>query len=322
MIEVSRLKKNFGTTQALRGIDFEVHANEVVGFLGPNGAGKTTTMRILTGFFPPDEGKVTVGGYDLQEHSLQAKQKIGYLPENNPLWEDLEVTESLRYHAKLRRVPSRQIQFQIKKVIHLCGLKEVIGRKIGELSKGYQQRVGLAQTLVHDPEILILDEPTSGLDPHQIIEIRNLILEIGQQKTVLLSSHILPEVEATCERIIIIHQGNIVGSGTPAELEAKAKGGSFYRAQIRGNRNEIEKGLKDFLPLAEIVWEVSNADLHSFTLSSADSNHWGEKIFQAVVRNGWSMSELKKEETSLEEVFLKLTNPPHPPLPKGGEGGF
>jgi ABC-2 type transport system ATP-binding protein len=307
MIEVTGLKKKFGHTRALQGIDFQVRDREVVGFLGPNGAGKTTTMRILTGFFQADEGQAVVAGLDVSQHSYTVRQKIGYLPENNPLWEDLEVTESLRFHAQLRRIPKKRIQNQLESVISRCGLSQVVGRKISELSKGFRQRLGLAQAMIHDPEILILDEPTSGLDPHQIIEIRNLIREIGKEKTVLLSSHILPEVEVTCGRIIILHQGKTVASGTPAELASKAKERKGYEVKIRGNLEEIKKGFLASIPLADLSVEGSTDSVHTLRLNSPSEEDLGEKIFKIASDRGFALTELKKEESSLEDVFLKLT---------------
>ncbi|MFO1518358.1 MAG: ATP-binding cassette domain-containing protein [bacterium] len=307
MIEVSGLTKNFGSVQALQGVDFAVARNEVVGFLGPNGAGKTTTMRILTGFFPPDAGNAVIAGIDVKENSFQVREKIGYLPENNPLWDDLEVTESLRYHGQLRRIPPRELASRIPEMIERCGLEKAVGRPLSELSKGFRQRVGLAQALLHDPEILILDEPTSGLDPHQILEIRSLIREIGKEKTVLLSSHILPEVEATCGRIVIIHQGKTVGSGKPEELAARLKGKGNYSLTVRGDLEAIKKGLLSSLPLTDLKGEEGVDGFHHLLLFSNASEDLGEKIFQLVAQKGWALKELKKEEASLEEVFLGLT---------------
>jgi ABC-2 type transport system ATP-binding protein len=227
MINAKHLAKNFGPTMALKEITFEVAKGEVLGFLGPNGAGKTTTMRILTCYHPADTGTATIAGFDVFENPLEVRKLIGYLPENNPLYTDMGIVDYLQFIAQIRGIPSSKKQNQIQYVIELCGLQNELRKDIGQLSKGYKQRVGLAQALIHDPDILILDEPTIGLDPTQIIEIRELIKSIGKEKTIILSSHILPEVSATCDRIIIINQGEIVGSGKPEEMAARAKGGEI-----------------------------------------------------------------------------------------------
>ena len=218
MIEVRELTKSYGPTRAVDQVSFDAKAGEVVGFIGPNGAGKTTTMRILTCYLTADAGKATVAGYDVLEHPIDVRKNVGYLPESAPLYTDMGVVEYLKFMAEVRDIPKSQRKERINTVIDICGLEGVIQKDIGELSKGYRQRVGLAQSLVHDPPILILDEPTSGLDPTQTIEIRNLIIEMGKEKLVLFSTHILPEVAATCSRILIINQGKIVANGTLEEL--------------------------------------------------------------------------------------------------------
>ena len=224
MIEVRELTKSYGTTVAVNKVSFDAHAGEVLGFLGPNGAGKTTTMRILTCYLSADAGSATVAGHDVFEESVEVRKQIGYLPESAPLYSDMGVIEYLNFMTQVRHIPKSQRKERTRAVIDICGLEGVIQKDIGELSKGYRQRVGLAQSLIHDPPILILDEPTSGLDPSQIIEIRNLIKNIGQEKLVLFSTHILPEVSATCSRILIINNGKIVANGTPEELSSQAEG--------------------------------------------------------------------------------------------------
>ncbi|MFH1132660.1 MAG: ATP-binding cassette domain-containing protein [Pseudomonadota bacterium] len=226
VILVEDLVKHYGPHLALKGISFELHKGEVLGFLGPNGAGKTTTMRILTCFLAPTSGKVTVAGNNIAENSLAVRQNIGYLPENTPLYLDATVLEFLRFAAALRQVDKTRVSQRIREVSETCGLFEVMGKLVGELSRGYRQRVGLAQALIHDPPVLIFDEPTSGLDPNQIVEIRELIKKIGQEKTVILSTHILPEVQATCSRVVIIHEGKLVADGTPGELSARNTDGT------------------------------------------------------------------------------------------------
>ncbi|MCB0751429.1 MAG: ATP-binding cassette domain-containing protein, partial [Ignavibacteriae bacterium] len=223
-VSVTNLTKKYQTQRAVDNISFEVKTGEVLGFLGPNGAGKTTTMKIITGFMAPSDGDAKVNGVSVLENPEQVKRSIGYLPASNPLYQDMPVLEYLHFIAELQNVPKNKIQDRIAQMVKVCGLNVEKHKKISELSKGYKQRVGLAQAMIHDPEILILDEPTTGLDPNQIVEIRNLIREIGREKTVILSTHILPEVEATCDRILIINDGKIVADGTSESLRKQAQG--------------------------------------------------------------------------------------------------
>ena len=238
-IEVKNLTKFFGKTRVLDNLSFNIDKGEIIGFLGPNGAGKTTTMRILTGFLAPSSGDVRIGGLEVLEHTLSIRKKIGYLPENNPLYLDMKVFEYLEFIASTKNIPDSKSE--IRRVVRVCGLTDRMGQTIGELSKGYRQRVGLAQALLGDPEIIILDEPTSGLDPNQIMEIRNLIKKIGETKTIILSTHILSEIQATCNRAIIINKGKIVASGTTDELISQARGRTKIRAVIQGSRHEKQK---------------------------------------------------------------------------------
>lgn len=307
MIQVENLKKSFSGLQAVKNISFEMKKGEVVGFLGPNGAGKTTTMRILSGFLPATDGFCSVAGFDMSQNSYQARQKIGYLPESNPLYIDMEVTEYLHYMARLRQMPRSNISAAIQKVSQRCGLEKISGRKLSEVSKGYRQRVGLAQSLIHEPEILILDEPTVGLDPNQIVEIRNLIQEIGEDHTVLLSTHILSEVEQTCERVIIINEGEIVGQGTPQELMSQTQGGHLYQTIIRGPKQDIIQALQSLEGAQDVTSSKSESDCHYFVLKSSSEDDQREKIFRLVVEHSWSLLELKKEDLSLEDVFKNLT---------------
>lgn len=308
MLQVENLTKAFGPVQAVNNVRFNVARGEVVGLLGPNGAGKTTTMRLVTGFLKPDQGIITLNDISVIENPTEARRQIGYLPENAPFYPDLEVTEFLRYVLRLRKVPLEQHTNRMKQAIELCGLKEVVSRPIGQLSKGFRQRVGLAQALIHQPPLLILDEPTSGLDPHQIQEIRSLIKEIGKERTVILSTHIMQEVEAVCQKVLIIAKGKLVGEGTLAELTRKGKGLSRYFAKIKASPNEIEKNLSKLadLNLAE-VQPTSNGTWASVVLTSERAEDKCEAIFQWVVKNNWSLAELRRETTSLEEVFLELT---------------
>ena len=308
MITANHLSKSFGTTLALKDISFEVKRGEVLGFLGPNGAGKSTTMRILTCYHPADTGKATIAGFDVFENPLEVRRLIGYLPENNPLYMDMGIIDYLAFIAKIRNITSSKTKEKIHKVIELCGLQRELGKDIGELSKGYRQRVGLAQALIHDPDILILDEPTIGLDPTQIIEIRELIKNIGKEKTIILSSHILPEVSATCDRIIIIHQGNIVGSGTPAEMASKAKGGEIVHVTIRGPLQEVQAKLDSMEKIkGSTAIEATEEGLNRFEIKSAIGVDLSEELFFLVSQNGWSLTELYKEVANLENIFLELT---------------
>ena len=308
MISASHLSKSFGSTLAVNDVSFEVTRGEVLGFLGPNGAGKTTTMRILTCYHPADSGTATIAGFDVFENPLEVRKLIGYLPENNPLYMDMGMVDYLEFIAKVRNIIPSKRKEKIKHVIELCGLREELGKDIGELSKGFRQRVGLAQVLIHDPDILILDEPTIGLDPTQIIEIRELIKRIGKEKTIILSSHILPEVSATCDRIIIIHQGEIVGSGTPEEMASKAKEGEIIYITIRGPLREVQAKLHAMEKIKEFKKISEKEDgLTQFEIKSEIGVDLSEELFFLVSQNGWSLTELRKETANLENIFLQLT---------------
>lgn len=244
MIHVEHLEKSFGSIRAVADISFQIARGEVVGLLGPNGAGKTTTMRIITGFLAADRGYVEIAGQRVEPGRLETRRKVGYLPENAPLYTDLEVTAYLTYMATLRGIPKTELQRRLRRMIEVTGLGDVVGRLIGQLSKGYRQRVGLAAVMIHEPPILILDEPTSGLDPNQIVEIRNLIRELGRERTVILSTHILQEVEATCSRAIIINRGKIVGQGTIEALMQRGTAGDLHSVSIRGERDRVQAAIQ------------------------------------------------------------------------------
>lgn len=308
MIEVRELTKSYGTTVAVDNVTFDAHAGEVLGFLGPNGAGKTTTMRILTCYLSADAGTATVAGYDVFEESVEVRKHIGYLPESAPLYADMGVIEYLNFMTQVRNIPKSQRKERIRTVIDTCGLDDVIQKDIGELSKGYRQRVGLAQSLIHDPPILILDEPTSGLDPNQISEIRNLIKNIGQEKLVLFSTHILPEVSATCSRILIINNGKIVANGTPEELSSQAKGEEIVHITIRGSQETIETQLNALEFVSQ--WNHIGTDngTVSYQITAAQGSDAAEALFRVVVENGWSLTELRQESVDLEDVFRNLTD--------------
>jgi len=306
-ISVSNLTKKFGTQRAVDNISFEVHTGEILGFLGPNGAGKTTTMKIITCYMAPNDGEVKVNNLSIHDDQEEIKKQIGYLPENNPLYGEMPVLEYLEFVAQLQNVPKDEIQKRIEEMVVVCGLDVEKHKKIGELSKGFKQRVGLAQAMIHDPEILILDEPTSGLDPNQIVEIRKLIRDIGKQKTVILSTHILPEVEATCDRILIINNGKIVADGTADMLRKREQGQDILRVQIAEpeNRDEVFAAIKtlDFVSLVDFDNETKNA----FIVNCKDSLPSRKEIFHMCVKNNWVLTEMTPIETKLEDIFRELT---------------
>ncbi|GBD91383.1 putative ABC transporter ATP-binding protein YxlF [bacterium BMS3Abin04] len=306
-IVVSNLTKKYGTQRAVNNISFEVKTGEILGFLGPNGAGKTTTMKIITCFMAPSDGDVKVNGQSVIEHPEIIKRSIGYLPESNPLYLDMPVLEYLDYVAELQRVPKSKIPDRIVEMVKVCGLDVEKHKKIGELSKGYKQRVGLAQAMIHDPEILILDEPTTGLDPNQIVEIRKLIRELGREKTVILSTHILPEVEATSDRILIINDGKIVADGTAETLRKQAHGQEVLRVQVleAGSKDEVITAIQS-LDTVAMVDPIMDAEF-SFLINSKENASSKKSIFNLCVQNNWILTELTPIETKLEDIFRELT---------------
>ncbi len=306
-IVVNNLTKKYGTQKAVDNISFEVKTGEILGFLGPNGAGKTTTMKIITCYMAPNDGDVKVNGISILDNPEEIKKKIGYLPESNPLYYDMPVLAYLEYVAKLQNVPDSQIPDRIKEMVRVCGLDVEKHKTIGELSKGYRQRVGLAQAMIHDPEILILDEPTTGLDPNQIVEIRKLIRELGREKTVILSTHILPEVEATSDRILIINNGKIVADGTADTLRKQAQGTEVLRIEIAEatDKDEVFSALMN-LDTVDMVDAVSGSDF-SFMVNSKENVSSRKEIFNLCVKNNWVLTELTPIETKLEDIFRELT---------------
>ncbi|MBN1641247.1 MAG: ATP-binding cassette domain-containing protein [Anaerolineae bacterium] len=301
MIEVTHLCKDYGAFRALDDVSFHVARGEIVGFLGPNGAGKTTAMRILAGYMPPTEGQARVAGYDVFDESLEARRRIGYMPESVPLYTEMSVRAYLDYMAALRRVPARRAA--VARAMDACHIADRADDAIGKLSKGLRQRVGLAQAILHEPEVLILDEPTIGLDPKQIIEVRELIREIGQEHTVLLSTHILPEVSQTCGRVLIINQGKIVAEGAPHDLTMRLRGATRVAIQVAGAGPDAAStlagvaGVVDVAPLGDDRYEVTCAP-------EADPR---AALARAVVAQGWDLLELQAAGMSLEDVFLALT---------------
>lgn len=305
-IVVEHLTKRYGPQKAVDNVSFRVKAGEVLGFLGPNGAGKTTTMKAISCYIKPEEGDILVGGYSIHEHPEIIKKNIGYLAENNPLYHEMNIIDFLEFIAKIHQIPKYLIPERILDMIRTCGLEGEKHKLIGELSKGYQQRVGLAQALIHDPDILILDEPTTGLDPNQIVEIRELIKRIGKEKTVILSSHILAEVEATCDRILIINNGRIVVDGTAAELRKQAQGNEILKLGVQGGHiNDVFESLLEIESVDSI--DLIDADKQLFEIQSLPDTSSVKAIFDACVQNNYYITELTPIETKLEDIFRKLT---------------
>lgn len=307
MIVVEGLCKSFGTVKALSGVAFRVDAREILGFLGPNGAGKTTTMRIITGFLPPDSGTVSVSGFTLPGQSLEVRRRVGYVPENAALYREMTVAGLLEYFAVLRGVPRERRRGAVDAVIERCALESVRGRVAGELSRGFRQRLCLAQALVHSPEVLVLDEPTVGLDPKQIHEVRNLIKELGSDHTILLSSHILSEVSAVCDRVVIIHQGRIAAEDTTAALVARLQGGLTVRAVVRGSADTLRAILQGHHGMDVLSLRESDDGTIRLEMRMPGEPSYREAFAQAVVTNGMGLLEMASSGASLEDVFLALT---------------
>lgn len=307
MINVKGLTKRFGNTVAVRDVTFSVPAGQVLGFLGPNGAGKSTTMRILTGYITADDGVGSIAGFDIFTQSLEVRKRIGYLPESAPLYLDMDVPDFLKFIVTVRKIPRHKHRESIDRMIDLCGLKTVMHKKIGELSKGFRQRVGLAQTMIHDPDILVLDEPTSGLDPNQIVEIRDLIREIGKQKTIILSTHILQEVTATCDRIVIINEGRLVADGSPDDLAAQSSGDTIFWVTVKAPPEEARILLSQLPGVIDVRLQTEASDRSRFSLKFRIPDQIEERIFQSISQKGWILTELHRETASLEDVFARLT---------------
>ncbi len=310
-ILVDHLSKLYGTAKAVDNISFEVHSGEILGFLGPNGAGKTTTMRMITCYLSPSDGEVKVEGRDIKSNSLEVRKLIGYLPEANPLYLDMNVLEYLEYAAQLQGVSKESIPRRVREMVDVCVLGEMKHKDIGQLSKGYRQRVGLAAAMIHDPRVLILDEPTSGLDPNQIVEIRSLIKHLGKQKTVVLSTHILPEVQATCNRVIIINRGKIVADGPIENLQRNLHGGERVILEIDvpdGIPFDIISVQVKSIPAVETVSLLYEQNgTKKFSVETRGSADIRKELFQLCVQKGWWLLELHREQTSLEDIFRELT---------------
>jgi len=308
MIKVEHLTKRYAGHTAIKDLTFEVGKGEIMGFLGPNGAGKSTTMRILASFMPPTSRSVSIAGFDVFPQSLQARSHLGYMPENVPLYNDMRVSEYLNYRAALKAVPHRRIPERVGDVKELCGLKDVEKKLIATLSKGYRQRVGLADALLSEPDLLILDEPTIGLDPNQIRQVRELIKNLGKQHTILLSTHILPEVEMTCSRVIIIHKGRIEACDTPENLlgQIRQAGGVVVEAKV-GTDNGTEElkkiaGVRDVVADADGDWKIFSLRVESGTDVRAE-------VFKLAAARRWTLRELSQRRATLEDVFVEITHP-------------
>lgn len=307
MIEVEHLTKRYGNLVAVDDVSFRVEQGEVVGFLGPNGAGKTTVMRILTAFMPPTSGKVRVAGHDPFWESLEVRRNVGYLPENVPLYSEMRASEYLFHRARLKGVAACERKRRIAEVLGRCGITEVAHRVIGQLSKGYRQRVGLADALVNDPPILVLDEPTVGLDPNQVRLVREMIKDLGERRTVLLSTHILSEVEMVCPRVIIISQGRIVAEDRTEELTRKLDRWARYFVQSRGPGDDIRAMLEGLPGVERVEWEERDCEVNGFLVVGARDSGLGEKIARGLRERNWPLLQLAERAPRLEDVFVALT---------------
>jgi ABC-2 type transport system ATP-binding protein len=307
MVEVKNLTKYYGNFLAIEDVSFEVKKGEIVGFLGPNGAGKTTTMRIITGFLPPSSGTAAVAGYDLVDKSQQARSHIGYLPETVPLYTDMTVEGYLSFMGTIRGMKSNRIKTRINDVIDSCRLGDYRRSHIGKLSKGFRQRVGIAQAVLHEPDVLVLDEPTIGIDPIQVVETRQLIKDLSGSHTVILSTHILPEVSMLCSRVLIIHEGLIVAEDTPKELGNKLQGVERLEVEIQGPRADVMESLEKIRGVVEVNCPTDDGDHNIYKIQARRGLDLRPTVSRTVISNGWSLLNLQLVTMSLEEIFLKLT---------------
>ncbi|MFQ6608033.1 MAG: ATP-binding cassette domain-containing protein [Fidelibacterota bacterium] len=307
MIKVTNLSKNFGTVEAVKAISFEIERREIVGFLGANGAGKTTTLRMIAGYLAPTSGTAEVNGVDIQEDLQTIQKQIGYLPEFNPLYPEMSVYDYLRFIGDIRNLNGKQFQEALSRVIEQCGLKGVVHRHIGNCSKGYKQRIGLAAAMIHDPKIIILDEPVTGLDPNQIVETRELIKELGKEKLVLLSSHILQEIQATVDRIIIIHNGEIVADGTSDELMASFMGNVLMSLEVKNATSDAIEKLPQAIPAMELLRIEERDNYHRIQLEYNRDEDPREELFKYAVDSNWILLKMNPQDVGLEDVFRNLT---------------
>ncbi len=322
MIKVEALSKRYARTVAVDNISFEVEKGQIVGFLGPNGAGKTTTMRILTCFLPPTSGTATVAGYDVLKQPLEVKKRIGYLPETPPLYPEMEVVEYLTFVGRLKGMAGPDLSRRLDEVVERCALGDVRTRLIGKLSKGYRQRVGLAQAIIHNPDVLVLDEPTSGLDPKQIIEARSLIRSLAGDHTIILSTHILSEVEHSCEQVIIIDHGKLVATDSVANLTNRLRGSEAVAVEVDGveNTREVQQRLEQVAGVSRVVEKGSRDGRVTFEVESLTGRHVRADLARAVVGGGWNLTELRAVGLSLEDIFLQLTAAENNDVAAAGKG--
>lgn len=307
MIKVENLTKRYAGITAINSLNFEVEKGEIVGFLGPNGAGKSTTMKILTGYLPATSGTASIAGYDVFEQSIEARRHLGYLPENTPLYTDMRVSEYLRYRANLKGVPGRKVKQSVGDVLELCNLRDVEHKLIGALSKGYRQRVGLADALVHDPDLLILDEPTIGLDPNQIRQVRELIKNLGGKRTVLISTHILPEVEIMCSRVIVIHKGKIRASDTAENLLKNQRTVGSMRIEAKVGTDNAAAELQRVPGVKDVTADI-DGDYSIFQLRLEANTDPSEQVMQLAANKHWAVREITRRRPTLEDVFVELTH--------------
>ncbi|UCD83847.1 MAG: ABC transporter ATP-binding protein [Deltaproteobacteria bacterium] len=304
MIDIKGLTKRYGEVTAIDNVCFCLEKGEILGLLGPNGAGKTTTMRIISGFMPPSSGTATVAGYDVLEEPREVKKRVGYMPEHPPLYNEMTVGSYLDFVARIKGVPRNQKRSSFERVIEQCGLQKVTGRLIGNLSKGYRQRLGLAQALIHNPEVLILDEPTIGLDPVQIIEIRELVKTLGDEHTIILSSHILPEITMICERVVIINEGKVVVVDSYEGLSARLKDSEKIAITVTRPNDQVIPRLKELTGVKEIFADEGNPNC--FVIDSEVKSKIGEEVAKMIVNEGWGLQEMKLMSLTLEDIYLRL----------------
>ncbi|HEY1759938.1 MAG TPA: ATP-binding cassette domain-containing protein [Bryobacteraceae bacterium] len=316
MIKVEGLTKRYARNVAVDHISFQVEKGQIVGFLGPNGAGKTTTMRMLTCFMPPTDGSAEVAGFDILESPMEVKKRIGYLPESPPVYPEMEVIEYLNFVGRIKGVPKANLPKRINEVMEKCAIADVRNKEIGKLSKGYRQRVGLAQAILHNPDVLILDEPTSGLDPHQIMETRDLIRGLAGDHTIILSTHILPEVEAMCERVIIIAKGKLVATDTVAHLTSRLHGSEMVSVEVAPRSpgsdgqvflTQVQQKLEQVAGVSRVLHKESKDSRERFTVESLQGRQIRPELARAIIESGWNLNELRSVGLSLEEIFLQLT---------------
>ena len=307
MIEVQHVTKRYGSLRAVDDLSFSVERGEILGLLGPNGAGKTTTMRILTGYLPATEGRVRVAGFDVSEQPIEAKRRTGYLPETPPLYPEMTVAEYLRFVARINGMPASDRQAQVGSAMERTSIADMADRYCGRLSKGYRQRVGLAQAILHNPDVLILDEPTAGLDPGQIIETRRLITELAGDRTIILSTHILPEVSQTCQRVVIINRGQVVAVDTPDNLTARLQGSQTLYLQVDAQGADPTPALEGVAGVVGVTLADQQDGVAGYHVESASGDDVRRELSQTIVTNGWGLLELRPQQVSLEDIFLQLT---------------